>query len=55
MQGRVTKKIQIANIYNETPAYLENVKTWVNAENAQVGKEHIRKVGNLFCSSSGVP
>jgi hypothetical protein len=54
MQGRVTKKIQIANIYNETPAYLENVKTWVNAENAQVGKEHIRKVGNLFCSSSGV-
>jgi len=45
MQGRVTKKIHVANIYNQTPIYLENVKTWVNAENAQVGKDQIKKVG----------
>jgi hypothetical protein len=52
MQGRVTKKIQIANIYNETPIFLENVKTWVNAEHTQIGKEHIKKVsrpGDLGC------
>ena len=52
MQGRVTKKIHIANIYNETPVYLENVKTWVNAENAQVGKEHIKKVSRRNPSGS---
>jgi hypothetical protein len=47
MQGRVTKKIHVANIYNQTPIYLENVKTWVNAENAQTGKEHIKKVSRV--------
>lgn len=50
MQGRVTKKIHVANIYNETPIYLENVKTWANAENAQVGKEHIKKVRHSMTS-----
>lgn len=44
MLGRVTKKVAVANIYNQTPAFLENVKTWVNAENTQAAKGNIQKV-----------